>query len=225
MNIIKAYFILNVKMLAKDKLSLLWSVLLPTFFVITNKLNVTNLLDLRYYWAYIIFNSYVFGIGLHALRQKEYGTLKTFFSIKFSKWEFFWASLLTQIIFIEVSLIIFNFFIFLFSGLNFIKMIILSNILLILMIPIAFFFFNITLFNKIHVNSLSSVLMILISLFLFIMGIDTHLNIINPLFYTSNLLIMETFNEKLIYILISITCILTGCYSIHNYSVLSNEVR
>lgn len=225
MNIVKAYFILNVKMLAKDKLSLLWSVLLPTFFVITNKLNVTNILDVRFYWAYIIFNSYVFGIGLHALRQKEYGTLKTFFSIKSSKWEFFLASVLTQIVFIEVSLIIFNFFIFLITGMNFIKMIILSNVLLILMMPMAFFFFNITLFNKIHVNSLSSLLMILISLSLIIMGIDTCLNILNPLFYASNILIIKTFDEIFLYILISMLCIVTGCYSIHNYSVLSNEVR
>lgn len=225
MNIIKAYFILNLKMLAKDKLGLIWSIFLPTFFIVGNGLNLNNAIDLRYYWAYIILNSYIFGIGLHALRQKEYGTLKTFFSIKFSRWEFFVASLLTQMVFIETSLILFNWVASIFSDINFLTAMALSNILLVAMIPMAFFTFNITRLKKIHVNSLTTLITIIISVCLFMMGVDARLVFLNPLYYTANILLDCTYWDVCIYISISIVFIISGVRSICNYSILSNEVR
>lgn len=224
-NIVLAYFLVNIKTLMKDKISLIWSIVLPTIFMLTNQANIHNLLDVRYYWAYIIFNSYIFGIGIHAIRQREFGTLKTFFSIKDSRWEFFWANVFTQICFIELTLIIFNLFITLTTGFSFIKMMVLSSVLLFLMLPIAFLSFIISIFEKIHVNTLSSILTMLIMICLLALGVQKPINCINPLYYASNILLIDKGMEVLIYSIISVLSIAGGCWSIKNYSAASNEVR
>lgn len=225
MNVIKAYFTLNMKLLFQDKLTFVWSIILPSVFLIANKSNITSVLDLRYFWVYIIFNHYVFGVGIHSLKQKEFGTLKTFFSIKPAKWEFFIANIFTQFVFIIFSLVIFNSIASIFLKFNYLEINLKSFLLMILMIPIAFLFFGVTLFKNVHANTLSTILTILISVSLIMMGMNTNLNIFNPLLYTSNILTMQTLNQKIIYLIISIICIGIGYCSVKKYSVLSNEVR
>lgn len=225
MNVIKAYYKLNMKMLFKDKLAFIWSIFLPSIFLILNKDTIKGILDMRYFWSYVIFSSYVFGVGLHSLIQKEEGTLKTYFSIKESRIEFFIANVLTQITFCFISIFLFNLFGTMLFKMNFLLMVIYSFILIILSIPVAFLFFNITLIKNIHVNSLNTFLTIITMIFLFIMNIDTIFNLINPLLYISNILVIDSFNEILLYVGISITCVISGLYSIKSYSVISNEKR
>lgn len=225
MNVVKAYYKLNMKMLFKDKLAFIWSVFLPSIFLILNKDTIKSILDMRYFWSYVIFSSYVFGVGLHSLIQKEEGTLKTYFSIKESRIEFFIANVLTQMTFCFISILLFNIFAMIIFKMKLILMIIYSLILIVLSIPLTFLFFNITLIKNIHVNSLNTFLTIITMIFLFIMHNDTIVNLINPLIYISNILVLDSVNEILLYIGISIICVISGLYSIKNYSVISNEKR
>lgn len=225
MNIIMAYFCVNIKTILKDKISLIWSIVFPAFFLLGNKNNIHSVLDIRYYWGYIIFNSYIFGVGIHSIRQREYGTLKTFFSIKDSRWEFFGANVLTQICFTEITFCIFNLFIFIITKLNFWEMMLLSNIMIILMLPLTFLSFIITLFKKVHVNTLNSVLMIFTTICLFGMGIRTPINALNPLYYASDLLLMDDIAGVGIYVIVSLCSIISGGWCIKNFTVFSNEIR
>ena len=96
---VTSYAIFNIKMLLKDKISLLWSITLPLITFFMNHSNVTSEWDMIFWWVYIIICAYVYGIGIYALHLKEYGSLKTIFSINNSPWCFFLGNLLTQIIF------------------------------------------------------------------------------------------------------------------------------
>lgn len=92
-NIVLAYLQLNLKMLFKDKLSFVWSITLPTFFVIYNSNQIHSVNEVGGYQIYIIFTAYIYGIVLHSINIKETGCLKVFFSIKQTKFEFFFANL------------------------------------------------------------------------------------------------------------------------------------
>lgn len=222
MNIIKAYVIINLKMLLKDKLPLIWSILFPSLFIILNNNQINGVLDLRFYWTYIIVNSYIFGVGIHALTQREYGLLKTYFSIKNSRFEFFISNIFTQIIFIEACLLVVNIFCYCLMGIPFLNMFFLSNILMIMLLPIAFFSCTLTLFKKIHCHSLSSFCTILITICLFVMPYNVPLN---PLLYAANVINIKTGTEIFVYLLVSIGFVTIGLISVYQYSPISNEVR
>ena len=76
------------------KISLLWSITLPLITFFMNHSNVTSEWDMIFWWVYIIICAYVYGIGIYALHLKEYGSLKTIFSINNSPWCFFLGNLL-----------------------------------------------------------------------------------------------------------------------------------
>ncbi len=145
MNIVKAYYILNMKMLIKDKLSFIWAIFLPSTLFIFNTKEFYDVIDMRFYWAYIIFSAYVFGVGLHSLNLKEQGTLKTYFSIRESRVELFVANILTQITFSFISIFFFNLFSYLTIKTDIWLMLIYSIILIFAAIPVAFLFFSVTL--------------------------------------------------------------------------------
>lgn len=225
MDIVKGYYVLNMKMLLKDKISFIWSIFLPSSIFMFNRNIFNDVLDMRFYWGYIIFSSYVFGVGLHSLRLKEQGTLKTYFSIKESRFEFFIANVLTQITFTFIAIFFFNLFCSLLVKLNIVKMIIYSIILIIASLPVAFVFFWITIIKNIHYNSINTIVTIMTTVFMFMAQIDTKINYINPLIYISNILLIDSKKNIVEYITISILCVVVGVYSIKNYSIISNEVR
>ena len=68
MNQVLAFVEVNMKLLVKDKLSFIWSIVLPTVMLLTNRGNVRGYEDLRFWWVYIIVSSFLFGIGIYALQ-------------------------------------------------------------------------------------------------------------------------------------------------------------
>ncbi|NGP46447.1 hypothetical protein G4V62_16380 [Bacillaceae bacterium SIJ1] len=73
MHIIKAYYLLNIKMFAKELVTLLSSLLLPSLFLLMNQESIYSTDDLRFYWAFILLTSYAYGVGIHAVRLKNEG--------------------------------------------------------------------------------------------------------------------------------------------------------
>lgn len=225
MYVIKAYYILNIKLLLKDKLSFIWALLLPAIFLYSNRGSIQDILDLRFWWSYIIFSSYLFGIGIHMLRHKESGTLKTFFSIKEARIEFFIANLLTQITFSMICICLLNILsCFLFSF-DFIKLSMSSFKLIWMSVPMAFFTTIITNIRKVHVNTVNTLLTMASFIFIFLLSLKTNLNKFNPLLLLSNTIILKSIREYLLYAFISIIFIVIGIFSIKKYSVISNETR
>jgi ABC-2 type transport system permease protein len=224
MSAIFAYLNLNIKMLLKDKLPFLWSISLPIVMLLLNKNSVNEAIELRYWWSYIIISSYVFGVGLHALRLREEGLLKTFFSIKQTKMEFFFANLITQILYSLVCLTIFDIFACFMFGFNFFYCMWLSVLSIIYALPIAFLSYNLTLFSKLHYNLLNTVVMIVIFALFCLMQYNHTLNDYNILLTVSNSLIFSA-KDLIIYFSASLACIFASFYSILKYSVASTEVR
>ncbi|MBU5334725.1 hypothetical protein KQI61_21410 [Anaerocolumna aminovalerica] len=225
MYVIKAYYILNIKLLSKDKLSFIWALLLPTIFVYSNKGNIQDILELRFWWSYIIFSSYLFGIGIHMLRHKESGTLKTFFSIKEARIPFFIANLLTQITFSIICICLLNILSCFIFSFDFIKLSINSIKLIWMSIPTAFLTAIITIIKKVHVNTVSTLAAMVSFIFLFLLSFKTNLNIFNPLLFLSNTIMLKGIREYLLYAVVSIIFIVIGIVSIKKYSVISNETR
>ena len=199
-NIVLAYLQLNLKMLFKDKLSFVWSITLPTFFVIYNSNQIHSVNEVGGYQIYIIFTAYIYGIVLHSINIKETGCLKVFFSIKQTKFEFFFANLLTQVIFSEIFLIVMG-------------------------IPIPFLFFSITLISKLKYQIANTLFTILITICLLTIGEDTIFNYINPLYLYIKVLYIHTIKDMIIYIVFAMVSFGVGYLSIKRYSVLSSEVR
>ena len=224
MNQIKAYYVLNMKMLMKDKLSFIWVLFLPSMTFVCQSPMQGGEHHLRFYWAYIIFSAYVFGIGLHALNLKEQGCLKTYFSIKPTRLSFFIANLLTQMTFSFVTLLIFNFLAAQVLQVNVPPLMVSSSILIIAGIPIAFLFYGLRLFKRVHYQSLNTLMVIATSLCLLGQSVSGRMGIFNPLNYLA-MIVMMTKEHFVLYFLLSALFIAIGCYSIKKFSVMSNEVR
>lgn len=225
MNQIMAYFIYNIKMLSKDKLPIFWSVILPSVFLVLNKDNISGEQDLRFWWGYIIITSYIFGIGLYALTLKESGTLKTSFSISNNPMFFFLGNLLTQITFSTVCILLFNTFVVFLYKFQVLKLFIYSVQMIIMLIPIAFLGFCITLIRKVHVNSLSTFANIVIMLLFYGLGVSSDFYKINPLYYFSNVIMINHVRDVMFYAGISLVMILFGIYSIFKFTPLPIERR
>lgn len=82
-------FRLNILLLLKDKVSLVWSLLLPTIMLFINSKEITSINNLSYWWIYIVFNSFIYGVGVFALQEKDSGALSIIFSIKWIPKQFF----------------------------------------------------------------------------------------------------------------------------------------
>lgn len=225
MNQIMAYFIYNIKMLSKDKLPIFWSVILPSVFLILNKDNISGEQDLRFWWGYIIITSYIFGIGLYALTLKESGVLKTSFSISDKPMFFFLGNLLTQIIFSGVCMLLFNGFVVFLYRFSVWKLLVYSVQMMVMLIPVAFFGFCITLIRKVHVNSLSTFANIVFMVLFYSLGIPTDFYKINPLYYFSNVIMINNPRDFVLYAGISLAMVLAGSYSIFKFTPLPIERR
>lgn len=225
MNIIKAYYILNLKMLNRDKLTFIWSIAIPTAFVMMNRSYIDTLSDMRFYWTYTIVSAYMFGIGMNAIRQREMGSLRTCFSIKPARVEFFVSLVLTQITFCLISLLGVNIFANLMFGFNIFIMMLQSAKLIILALPLCFLSFGMTLLNKVHADTMNTIISIGIIVFCILAGSNEGWNQINPIVFIGNLLVMDNIQAYLSYVVVSVIAIGIGLYSIKNYTVLSVERR
>ncbi|MBG9978263.1 hypothetical protein [Ruoffia tabacinasalis] len=223
--VVKSYALFNIKMLIKDKISLLWSFMLPGITLLMNYKNLTNEWELSYWWVYIIVCSYIYGVGVYALQLKEYGSLKTLFSINNSPWAFFLGNLLTQIIFCIISVNLLNVFVIIILPFSFLKLFLYSSIAIIVCLPVAFIGYNLTLVKKIHANTINTVFSMLIFGSFMLLNTNSELNNYNPLAILSHVLINGNNGVFFKYAVLSVILSLVSMYSIVNFQPISNERR
>lgn len=218
MHQIISYLKYNIKMIIRDKIPMLWSILLPSVFLLMSRDNVEVELDLRFWWGYIILSSYIYGIGIYALTLKESGTLKTSFSICNNSFFFFFGNLFTQIIYSSTCILCFNILVFFLYKFSIMKLLLYSMLMIILLIPIAFMGFAITLLKNVHINSLSTITNILFMILFFMLSINSEYRYLNPLYYFSNVIMFRSLVEICRYCIISILMLLIGNISIKVFS-------
>lgn len=225
MNQVNAYILLNIKILSKDKISYVWSILMPSIFLLLNRRNVIEIQDLRFWWVYIVLNSFIYGIGLHSLILRESGSLKTSFSIHKNSFLFFVANLITQMLYSFVCICIFNIVSFILYGFSFLHLLVYAILSVVILIPVAFLSFNLTLIKKVHPNSLSTLMSIMLILMFSSLSFQSSYYKMNPIYYISKLLILSSWKEIVIYLIISTITIGISIYSILSFSSIPTERR
>ncbi|ODJ69291.1 hypothetical protein [Brochothrix thermosphacta] len=225
LTVVKSYAVFNLKMLLKDKIPLLWSILLPVIAFFMNRKNVNNEWDLSYWWVYIIVCCYIYGVGLYALQLKETGSLKTIFSIKNSPLYFFLGNLLTKVIFSFISVNLLNLIVVTILPLSFFKLLIYSTLTIFACIPVAFLGYNITLLKKIHANTVNSIFTIVIFSLFILLNTNHAINKYNPLLNLANLLISHSVKDISIFVLSAIVIIMLSLYAVLKFEATSNERR
>lgn len=171
---------LNIIVLFKDKISLVWSLILPTIMFIININNIYTPTDLVFWWIYICVNSFLYGVGLYALEKKDSGILTFIYSIKWMNFSFFWGCLLTQIIFSLAGMTIFNILVSMTLGFNFLNLVFLSIVSLLVSLPIAFISYNLTYLSGLYSSSINSIVNIITFSLFILIGFNTPFNNFNP---------------------------------------------
>ena len=222
---VTSYAIFNIKMLLKDKISLLWSITLPLITFFMNHSSVTSEWDMIFWWVYIIICAYVYGIGIYALHLKEYGSLKTIFSINNSPWCFFLGNLLTQIIFSFICVNFLNLVVVMLLPLSFFKLLLYSTISIIICIPFAFLGYNLTLLKKVHSNTVQSIFTMAIFGLFVLLNTDSSFNKYNPLYAVANIILKNDRAGNTIYFISSVLIIVVSLYAVIKFEPTSNERR
>lgn len=226
MNSVYTILKLNMTILLKDKLSFFWSIALPIIILFLNANNIKTEFDLVFWWIYMFINSFIFGVGLYALSERDTGYLSIIFSIKWIPLEFFFGSLMTQIFYNILCFIIFNLLASIIFKFSFLYLCFLSTVSLIMTIPVAFLGYNLTYIKNAHSSTLNSISSIFIFLLFILLGIDNDINKYNPLVIIADS-IFKILNKEMpmTYILISIFLIILSVPSIIYFKPLSTERR
>lgn len=224
-NKIFAYVSLNIKSLLKDKISFVWSILLPMVMFYINKDTLNSEDELIYWWIYMLLCSYVYGVGLYALELKEAGSLRVIFSIESSSFVFFWGNLFTQIFFSMINLFLFNGIVLLFKPFSITKMFEYSMLYIIMCLPVAFLGYGFTLLARIHINSIRTLFSILIFGMFMLLNTGSTINQYNPMYYLAQILYQRNWQDGLEYIVFAGICVLIGVVGIYKFEPNSNERR
>lgn len=219
---VKAYFEMGLKIMLHDKLAFIWQIIMPSIFLIMS--GVENLLDLRYFWTYIIFSAYIYGVGLFILQNRESGILKMYFSIENKVRYYFISILLMQMVFIGICLFFFNCIAFILYGFNFFEMMFYSYSLMLLMIPIAFLSTIVTLMKNVNPSSIQTIVNILIFAFFVIMSKNIAINRYNPILILSQLLLFDN-KMKMMYLISSVIMICIGVFSLKKFTPIPTYMR
>lgn len=217
---------LNITVLFKDKISLLWSLVLPTIMLILNVNNILQPEDLVYWWIYICVNSFLYGVGLHALQSKDSGFLTFLYSIKWMNLQFFAGCLLTQIIFSFTTMTIFNIIVTFVLGFNFFYLLFLSMVSLLIALPFAIISYNLTYLSGLYSSSISSIANIITFSLFILIGFDTVINNFNPfiiLGYVQTSLLAGSI--PIFEILVILLLVLISIPSIYFFKPVSLETR
>lgn len=226
MNKIRAFVEVNIKLLCKDKLSFIWSIVFPSIMLLININNLKdNDADLFFWWVYIVTTSFLFGIGVYALQLRESGTLRVVFSFSRSPYVFFMGNLITQLLYCMICLITFDIILVIILKGNFVYYLSGSAVSLLYCLPVAFAGYNLTLIKKVHANTVNTVANIVVFAMFVLLSTDLPLNKINPLYFISRVIISGSLEEKLIYLMIAMILILFSLPSIKFYRCISNERR
>lgn len=221
-----AFVKMNLLILMKNKLSFIWSIMLPTIIFFINRDNITSVNDIVYWLVFIIINIFLYGVGLQALEEKDSGVLSIIFSINWIPFEYFTGLLLTQIIYSIVVTAIFGLVPMAILGFNYGVLLLLSLLTIIVSIPIAFLSYNVTFLKSLHSKTVTSILNIISFLFFITLGIDSPINIINPYIVIGRQVnsIMQG-KIDIVYLLVSILIIMLSLPSIIYFRPLSKEGR
>lgn len=221
-----AFVKMNLLILMKNKLSFVWSIMLPTIIFFINRENITSINDIVYWLVFIIINIFLYGVGLQALEEKDSGVLSIIFSINWIPFEYFTGLLLTQIIYSIVVTTIFGLVPMAILGFNYSVLLLLSLLTIIVSIPIAFLSYNVTFLKSLHSKTVTSILNIISFLFFITLGIDSPINIINPYIVIGRQVnsIMQG-KIDIVYLLVSILIIMLSLPSIIYFRPLSKEGR
>lgn len=217
---------MNLLILMKNKLSFVWSIMLPTIIFFINRDNITGVNDIVYWLVFIVINIFLYGVGLQALEEKDSGVLSIIFSINWIPFEYFTGLLLTQIIYSIVVTAIFGLVPMAILGFNYGVLLLLSLLTIIVSIPIAFLSYNVTFLKSLHSKTVTSILNIISFLFFITLGIDSPINIINPYIVIGRQVnsIMQG-KIDIVYLLVSILIIILSLPSIIYFRPLSKEGR
>ena len=221
-----AFVKMNLLILMKNKLSFVWSIMLPTIIFFINRDNITSINDIVYWLVFIVINIFLYGVGLQALEEKDSGVLSIIFSINWIPFEYFTGLLLTQIIYSIVVTTIFGLVPMAILGFNYGVLLLLSLLTIIVSIPIAFLSYNVTFLKSLHSKTVTSILNIISFLFFITLGIDSPINIINPYIVIGRQVntIMQG-KIDIVYLLVSILIIMLSLPSIIYFRPLSKEGR
>lgn len=221
-----AFVKMNLLILMKNKLSFVWSIMLPTIIFFINRDNITSINDIVYWLVFIIINIFLYGVGLQALEEKDSGVLSIIFSINWIPFEYFTGLLLTQIIYSIVVTAIFGLIPMAILGFNYGVLLLLSLLTIIVSIPIAFLSYNVTFLKSLHSKTVTSILNIISFLFFITLGLDSPINIINPYIVIGRQVnsIMQG-KIDIVYLLVSILIIILSLPSIIYFRPLSKEGR
>lgn len=224
-NKIYAYTVLNVKSLLKDKISFVWSILLPLIMFFINAENIHNENEITYWYVYMVLCSYIYGIGVYALELKEEGSFRIIFSINNSSIAFFLGNLVTQVIFSSISILFFDIVVIFVKQFSIVKVMSYSIKSIILCLPFALLGYGLTLFSRCHVNTIRTIFTILIFGMFMLIGVHSWINVYNPLWYISNYIMKPTKNNVESYILFALISCVIGIVGIIRFNPNSNERR
>ncbi len=224
-NKIYAYTVLNVKSLLKDKISFVWSILLPLIMFFINAENIHNENEITYWYVYMGLCSYIYGIGVYALELKEEGSFRIIFSINNSSIAFFLGNLVTQVIFSSISILFFDIVVIFVKQFSIVKVMSYSIKSIILCLPFALLGYGLTLFSRCHVNTIRTIFTILIFGMFMLIGVHSWINVYNPLWYISNYIMKPTKNNVESYILFALISCVIGIVGIIRFNPNSNERR
>ena len=235
---IKAYFLLGVKAMSKDWLGFVWGLTFPgiSLFLRAHSMDAAQYVDLsmyvlglRFLWAFVIINAYLFGIGFNAAELRESGNLRTYFSIRPAKVQFFIAKLLTQVVFVLLCLTIFNAAAAAVIGRGFIYMMGRTLFMVAASLPFAFLAAGVTLVRKVFLNSLRTLVSIATALLTVLaMGTFGDFNVlafVNPVSFVGETLTMRYANDFVYWGVVSLLFVVVGVLSVWRFTPISKEVR
>lgn len=208
---------INLKILMLDKLSFVWSLIMPIIMLVVSKNSIVSEKNLLFWWIYIIINSFIYGVGVYAMNMRGQGFLKTLFSIDNKPYEFFFANVLTQIIYSFICCTLLNLIsVFVFSF-DIIRMTLMVVVIIIVLIPIAFLSYNFTLFDNVNSNTVGIVINIVMFIMFYFMGEEPYRNF-NPLFYYAELILRNEMKYWVVYFISHSLFIILSLKSIREYS-------
>ncbi|MGL4819027.1 MAG: hypothetical protein ACRC5C_03460 [Bacilli bacterium] len=218
MNIVLAYLQLNMRMILKEWITFVWSLLFPAIVLFMNREYISQQEQLHMYWSFIILSSYLYGVGVHAVRLRETGVLKTYFSIREANYEFFFANVLTQMIYCSIALLLFNSIATLLLDFSLVSLVVQSVMLIALGVPFAFFTMLISLVRRVNTSNLITLVNIGVYLtFVAIFYIDSTYN---PIIIFGKTLQIESVTDFVAYIVSCMLFVAIGHLCIKNYRVL-----
>lgn len=174
-------FILNIKILLSEKIVLLWTTILPIiiFVMSANRSSLENFNDqhtfIAYFWSFIILSTFFNGVGIHIMKLRDLGLLKTYTLISGNKRNIVFGIILSQLIISALSIMIFSIVVTLIYQIDVFTLTLAGmTLLLCIFIPISIISLILTIIPIRH-TSLSTILNILLYI-LFIMSLN-HTNI------------------------------------------------